>query len=209
MRAHQFYLTRKEIKDRLALPETAGGDASPSTTFQVVDPKKQKVETDWSKLGQGQSLAANRSSQSDNTQDSDLAAALAQSLKDVPLTEPPPEPSADEPASTIVQLMVRFPSGARQMRKFSLVKSTIADVFVWLQYVGAKSVTPPVVLDGEFSLVGTMDKRGTKIVRSRDGRLSFTSEQGTDPSPRGDPKDVTLSSLGLVAGQEAFNLQYI
>ena len=208
LRAHQFYLTRKEIKDRLAISESAGsGDGSPSTSFQVVDPKKAKIETDWSKLGQGQSLSTSgRSGVRDGGNDDDeLAAALRESIKDAAISEPIPEPSSEEPTQSIVQLMVRFPSGSRQVRKFSLTKATVADVFVWLKYVGAKSLSPPVMLD-EFALVGTMDKRGTKIVCSRNGYL-FTSEQGTEPTLRGNPNDAVLSSVGLSHGQEAFNLQ--
>ncbi len=209
LRAHQFYLTRKEVKDRLAISESAtgSGDGSPSTSFQVVDPKKAKIETDWSKLGQGQSLSTSgRSGVRDGGNDDDeLAAALRESLKDAALSEPIPEPPSEEPAQSIVQLMVRFPSGSRQVRKFSLTKATVADVFVWLKYVGAKSLSPPVMLE-EFALVGTMDKRGTKIVCSRNGYL-FTSEQGTEPTLRGNPNDAVLSSVGLSHGQEAFNLQ--
>lgn len=203
LRAHQFYLTRKEIKDRLALPESVGGDSSPSTSFQVVDPKKPKIETDWSKLGQGQSLSTTRPVQDDDQ----LAAALAQSLKDAPIAEPNPEPSSDEPTSSIVQLMVKFPSGSRQVRKFSISKSSFQDVYDWLKYVAAKTITPPIFLD-EFALVGTMDKRGTKIVFSKSG-FKYTSEQGTEPSLRGDPNDAIIGSFGISCGQEAFNLQYI
>ena len=204
LRAHQFYLTRKEIKDRLALPESvAGDDGSPSTSFQVVDPKKPKLETDWSKLGQGQSLSTTRPSQDDDH----LAAALAQSLKDAPISEPDPEPCSDEPASSIVQLMVKFPSGSRQIRKFLISKSTFQDVYVWLKFVAAKSISPPILLD-EFALVGTMDKRGTKIVFGKSG-FKFTSEQGTEPSPKGNPNDAIIGSFGISCGQEAFNLQYI
>ena len=208
LRAHQFYLTRKEIKDRLAAVDTPGGDeGSPSTSFQVVDPKKPKVETDWSKLGQGQSLCTSGRVVLDTVEDDDLAAALRESLKHAAISEPIPEPSTEEPPNSVVQLMVRFPSGSRQVRKFSLTKATVADVFIWLKFVGAKSLTPPVLLD-QFALVGTMDKRGTKIVCSKNGFL-FTSEQGTEPTPKGDPNDAILSSVGLSHGQEAFNLQYI
>ena len=210
LRAHQFYLTRKEIKDRLALTnavDTGEGSPSTSTPFQVVDPKKQKVETDWSKLGQGQSLSTSGRSVQDTSASDDLAKALAESMKDAPISEPIPEPSSDEPPNSIVQLMVRFPSGSRQVRKFSLTNATVADVFIWLKFVATRSLSPPVLLD-EFALVGTMDRRGTKIVCGKNGFL-FTAEQGTEPSPRGDPNDAVLSSIGLSHGQEAFNLQYI
>ncbi len=136
-----------------------------------------------------------------------VAAALAQSLKDAPIAEPNPEPSSDEPTSSIVQLMVKFPSGSRQVRKFSISKSSFQDVYDWLKYVAAKTITPPIFLD-EFALVGTMDKRGTKIVFSKSG-FKYTSEQGTEPSLRGDPNDAIIGSFGISCGQEAFNLQYI
>jgi ataxin-3 len=203
LRAHQYYLTREEIKKRLSTPDSDGGQSSP-TNFTVVDPKKQKIETDWSKLGQGQSLTNGPS----DPVDDDIQAALVASMGGE-ILEPKPEPPPTDSPRTITQLIVRFPNGTRQVRKFNLVSSAIGDVFQWLEYVAAKSISPPILLSSksQYGLVGTMDKRGTKILKQNQVFV-FTSEQGVDPSPIPSGQSASLETLGIQAGQEAFNLHF-
>jgi len=208
LRAHQYYLTREEIKRRLATPASED-TKSESTTFTVVDPKKQKIETDWSKLGSGNALKSTSTSDNSNIEDAEIQAALAASVKELQLPEPVPEPPSTDSPSTIAQLIVRFPSGTRQIRKFSLASATIQDVFSWLEYAAAKCVEPAVFLGNksEYGLIGIMEKRGTKFLK-RNGQFMFTNEQGVDPTPLPDNGSASLQSLGIKSGQDSFNLQY-
>ena len=183
LKSHQFVLTREEIKRRLT------GDASPSETTILQDTKKPKV-TDWSSLGTAQTLGTvlKKSSVHPPPPVAPKQGPVEDYLK--------PEPASSEPAENVSSVLVRLSSGQRQVRRFSLKGDSISDLFAWIDTLGGGT------------LVGTMDKRGWKLSRNLSSHVKFSL---TSPTNSGaDPVEVDgsepLSSIGIVCGQEAFNL---
>jgi hypothetical protein len=178
LKSNQYWLSREEIKKRIAASES--GQEADSTTFTTVDPKKRKVETDWSQLGSGQTLTGEpQASRSDDIENEAIKQAIAESAKE--LSDPKPEPAANAP--DVVSLLVRFPSGQRLTRRFSVDSTSTEDVFEWLEIAAAKAGT---LLPAEYGLVG----RGWRLNKKRGADLSLS-----------------LKSTGLAPGQEAVNLQ--
>lgn len=165
LRSHQFYLTREEVKNRLTLPDSSLTGAS--------DPKPKQIETDWGKMGQGHSLKAAGGSEAPSSEEQMVQEAILASLVDA--GGAPPSPPLD--AADVIVVMVRFPSGSRQSRRFAH-DSTLADLICWVEFAAA-----PLRLSTNFALVG------------RGKRISKTSHALT----------TKLADLGVA--QELFNLQ--
>lgn len=170
LKANQCWLSRDDITKRLQQAESGQEEG---TNFTVVDPKR-KIATDWTTLGSGNTLASqNRAA--DVVTDPDVQRAIAESANQLP--EPKLEP---ESGPDVVTLLVRFPSGQRMVRKFSLSSMSVGDVFQWLEYVAAKA---GILLPSQYALVG----RGVRL----DTQL---------------PSSTPLTQTDLKPGQEALNL---
>ena len=209
LRANQYYLNRQEIEKRHSSAIDGGSDSGSTQLFTVVDPKAKAAGTDWSRLGAGQSLGGKSGvAPSFANDDDDIQRALRESIKDMITTLPQPkqEPCASEPASNVVSIMVRFPSGQRQVRKFALNIDSVTDLCVWLEFVAGNAGVSLVTLP-EYSLVGTMDMRGWKLTRNAQGSFRLTRPGYGDASVELTGKKL-LSDIGLRAGQEPLNLLY-
>jgi hypothetical protein len=114
LKAHQYVLSREEIKRRLA------GEPEP-----VRDLRNQpKPVTDWNSLGAGQTLGGPQR-------------ALTESVKE--LGQLKPEPGPDD--TSVVTVMVRLGTGQRHTRKLSTKKDTVSDLFVWLSGRGVAATS--------------------------------------------------------------------
>jgi hypothetical protein len=170
LKSHQYVFTREEIKRRLA------GDSSEPT--QQENRKKQQ-ETDWASLGTAQTLGSSKP----------LPVATPVTTMNISLKA---EPALSEPADRVSTVLVRLPSGQRQVRRFSLDHDTVSDLFSWIDSIGGGS------------LVGTMDKRGWKLWRKSSDQFALQTASSVDPVIVDGYNPV--SSVGIKSGQEAFNL---
>jgi ataxin-3 len=113
-----------------------GDDEGGTKSFLVagVGGAQKKVETDWSKLGSGNSLGgAAAAPPAPIDDDPDMAAAIAMSIEGMKntLEAPAEEPADGEPACTV---QVKLPSGKRCVRKFAKA-GQLRQVLVWLEHL--------------------------------------------------------------------------
>jgi ataxin-3 len=173
LRSHQFLLTREEIKRRLS------GDTSSS------EPSKKPKTTDWSSLGQAQTLGSSSGKQQSSSKPSTALPPLK------------PEPPTTTAASEVVNVLVRLPSGQRVVRRFSLSDS-LGDLFVWIDSTADPSEA--------CALVGTMDKRGWKLSRKSRNDKSFSFIPGLGSEEITLSPTAPLTEARIESGQEVFNL---
>lgn len=192
LKAHQFVLSREEIKKRLLAVDSAEPSASGGSVLSG-GAKQKPAPTDWSKLGSGQTLGGSSDAKRLREDDADLRAAMAESLKSLPPLKP--EPGSTEPAENICTLLVRLPSGQRMTRRFSIKHDSVDDLFQWLTSIGSGF---------SASLVGMMEKRGWKLSRKPTGIVTLVSQPGE--SEKSVKSSLSLSEIGIQSGQEAFNL---
>ncbi|CAD7934631.1 unnamed protein product [Amoebophrya sp. A120] len=153
----------KEMKDAQKLGEGGGdgedGDGKPAFTM-VVPSDKRKVETDWSKLGAGNTLSGGGASQSsqpiavdDPEMDADMRAAIAASLADVKVPEPQQEP--DQANADAITIQFRFKSDPAQKRRFLKSNSKILDVVQYLEHATTQqNLFPTLSANPAMSLIG-------------------------------------------------------
>ncbi|KAF4715370.1 Ataxin 3, partial [Perkinsus olseni] len=143
-----MYLTEREAAEMAARAKTTGSTSggAPSedeggAAFTMIAPTgarnhEQPQKTDWNALGSGRSLGTSTGSSGPSpqpeTDDPELAAALAASLNEVKIPAPADEPAASGPRVTTVQ--VRLPTGKRWTRRFSLDTNTLGDLFSWMEW---------------------------------------------------------------------------
>ncbi|CAD7930415.1 unnamed protein product [Amoebophrya sp. A25] len=159
LQSHQFFLTDKDMekmrdeylakeqKEMQDAQKEGGGDDSGKPAFTMVVPAdKRKVETDWSKLGGGNTLSGGGGGASssapivvDDDMDDDMKAAIAASLGDIQCPEPPAEPSEG------LTIQFRFKSEPPLKRIFAK-DATMLSVFQFLEHANLKQ--------GAFSSVG-------------------------------------------------------
>mmetsp|Transcript_6846 Transcript_6846/g.16713 ORF Transcript_6846/g.16713 Transcript_6846/m.16713 type:complete len:442 (-) Transcript_6846:272-1597(-) len=167
VQSHQMYLTdrdmdrlrdafiakqNEEAKDaqRVAGEEGGDGDSGGKPAFTMVVPADQRtVETDWSKLGSGNTLGGGGGGASssnagmgtggagdlaDVDMDDDMRAAILASLSDLKVPEPLPEPdTSSTPASDVIAVQFRFKSDPPCKRLF-LKTTGMMGLFRFLEY---------------------------------------------------------------------------
>jgi ataxin-3 len=116
-----------------------GDDDGGTKSFLVGGGPRKPVETDWSKLGAGNSLGGAPASPAPVDDDPDMAAAIAMSIEGMKHTveEPAAEPADGEPACTV---QVRVPSGKRCTRKFAK-NGQLRQVLVWIEHASVHDVS--------------------------------------------------------------------
>lgn len=176
LKSHQYCFSREEVKKRL------NGDLSEPSR------ETKKQVTDWSSLGQAQTLGSSVNTVKPVNQNNPPIN---------PLALPPlkPEPPSTEPASNVSIVAVRDASGQRHIRRFLLV-DTLSELFAWIDWVAG--VADPI------SLVGTMDKRGWKLTRK--GGSEFILISGLGGGEQKLSSSAVLSESGITSGQQVFNL---
>lgn len=179
MTSHQFYLDASQIaakhkefedKERREMDEAqrigggggdAGdGDSGSAPAFTVIAPSgsKKPEQTDWAKLGAGQTLSGTASAAAAPApvDDPDLAAAIAASMGDLASSLEPPV--AEPPTGEGMAIQVRQPSGKKLSRRFAW-EHTLVEVCKWLEYTAAGDVAG--TLDGPAGALGCPSLVGT------------------------------------------------
>jgi len=186
----------------------AGGDEDAGTPgfgsiLNAGAGKQKPVETDWSKLGAGNTLGggagggATSSSATPASMDDDLAAAIAASLGDIQVPAPAAEPTEGG-------IMISFKHKSDEPVKRTFAKTaTLLEVFQYCEYAQLKEskfASVPAhcpLVSNSFSLLKPDFPKKKKYVKDGSGRITL------------DGNDVTNTSLadGQFASREALTLQ--
>ncbi|KAF4676215.1 Ataxin 3, partial [Perkinsus olseni] len=217
-----MYLTEREAAEMAARAKTTGNTSGGAASgddggaaFTMIAPSgarnhEQPQKTDWSALGAGRSLGTSTESSGPSpqpeTDDPELAAALAASLNEVKIPAPADEPAASGPRVTTVQ--VRLPTGKRWTRRFSLDTNTLGDLFSWMEW---QSLEDSKTTGGQMPLLTSLG--GYDVLKQGFGpsRRKFHRVPATQKIIQsGEATEIECTSLGeagFETGQEAVILQ--
>jgi len=177
-----------------------GGEAGSSSFGQVFNPREKKEpETDWSKVGSGNTLGGAAAAPAEEV-DADILAAIQASLSGVTLPDPQPEP-----AEGGLEIMIRFKTDEAQKRSFAKT-ATLQHVFEYAEFVNLKENKFPstsgstlysvISTGGSYSLIRPGFPKKEKFERKTKSVMLNGAEVG----------DKELQALGF-GRKEALTLQ--
>ena len=180
-----------------------GGDGGESSApaFHVSGGRPKPVETDWSKLGVGNSLGgggATSVAAPPVDDDPELAAALAASMQDA--QDSLPLPPDEAPADSKEACTIKIAPGNAERRFFK--SNTVLDVCVWLEYLSTSAEGPTalgtstLVTCASYALL-TSDRPPKKFVRKFGQNVQLKDENVSSK---------TLKELGFMS-RERLTLQ--